>query len=200
MFTFNYFNIPRTLSRTYCTRALEALEKVVKKPQKGSINLIVVSLEEMAQMNQQFRGKEGPTDILTFSYYDSEKQKKVVSVIPESWNASEVAWKISGIQVNKLSRSETLKSSGMDSTSRSPALPTGKQARLAGMTETVAWEIYLCLEKIRYYAQERGHTYREELEYIIIHGLTHLMGYDHENDTDWQEMEKVEKKIQSLIK
>jgi probable rRNA maturation factor len=141
MFAFNYFKIPRTLSRAYCIRALEALEKVVKKPQKGVINLIVVSSEEMAEMNQQFRGKEGPTDILTFSYY-------------------------------------------------SPELTSSD----------VAGEIYLCLEKIKIYAEEAGKTYKEQLEYIIIHGLTHLMGYDHETDEDWQGMEKVEKKLQSLLK
>ena len=64
----------------------------------------------------------------------------------------------------------------------------------------VAWEIYLCLEKIKLYAKESWKTYKEQLEYIVIHGLVHLMGYDHEDDTDWQKMEKVEKKIQSLIK
>jgi probable rRNA maturation factor len=32
----------------------------------------VIDAEEMARMNKQFRGKEGPTDILTFSYYSSE--------------------------------------------------------------------------------------------------------------------------------
>lgn len=149
MFTFNYFKIPRTLSRAYCSRALQALEKVVpstssgwkKKPQQGVINLIVIDPEEMSHMNKQFRGKEGPTDILTFSYY-------------------------------------------------SPELTSSD----------VAGEIYLCLEKIKLYAEEAGKTYKEQLEYIIIHGLTHLMGYDHENERDWQEMEKVEKKIQSLLK
>lgn len=141
MFHFNYFYVPRTLSRDYCTRALQALETIVKKPQQGIINLIVIDPLEMAQMNNQFRGKEGPTDILTFSYY-------------------------------------------------SPELTSSD----------IAGEIYLCLEKIRLYAEEAGKTYKEQFEYIIIHGLTHLMGYDHESDTDWQEMEKIEKRIQSLIK
>lgn len=141
MFQFQYFNIPKTLSREYCARALEVLEKVVKKPQQGIINLIVIDSLEMAQMNKQFRGKEGPTDILTFSYYSPE-----------------------------LTASD------------------------------IAGEIYLCLEKIKLYAEEAGKTYKEQLEYIIIHGLTHLMGYDHEDDADWQEMEKVEKQIQSLLK
>ncbi len=139
MFQFQYFNIPKTLSRNYSTRALRALEKVVKKPQNGIINLIVMGPEEMAQMNKQFRGKDGPTDILTFSYY-------------------------------------------------SPDLTSSD----------IAGEIYLCLEKIKVYSQEAGKTYKEQLKYIIIHGLTHLMGYDHESETDWQEMERVEKKIQKL--
>lgn len=72
MFQFQYFNIPKTLSRDYCTRTLRALEKVVKKPQSGMINLIVIGPEEMAQMNKKFRGKDGPTDILTFSYYSPD--------------------------------------------------------------------------------------------------------------------------------
>lgn len=141
MFILKYFHIPKTLSRKYCTRALQALEKTIIKPQQGVINLIVIEPEEMAHMNKQFRGKEGPTDILTFSYYSPE-----------------------------LTPSD------------------------------IAGEIYLCLEKIKLYAEEAGKTYKEQLEYIIIHGLTHLMGYDHENDTDWQEMDKIEKRIQSLLK
>lgn len=48
MFQFQYFKIPKTLSRDYCSRALQALETVVKKPQQGIINLIVIDAEEMA--------------------------------------------------------------------------------------------------------------------------------------------------------
>lgn len=141
MFQFQYFNIPKTLSRAYCTEALQALEKAIKKPQRGIINLIVVDADEMAHMNEKFRGKTGPTDILTFSYY-------------------------------------------------SPELTSSD----------VVGEIYLCLEKIKLYAEEAGKTYKEQLEYIIIHGLTHLMWYDHEKEKDWQEMDKIEKRIQSLLK
>ncbi len=146
MFSFQYFHIPRTLSRDYCTRALQALEKAIKKPQKGIIHLIVIGPEEMAGMNLQFRGKEGPTDILTFSYL--EKKSKFE---------------------NRSSKIE------------------------------VAGEIYLCPEKIKSYAKDAWKTYKEQLEYIIIHGLVHLMGYDHESEKDWREMERVEKKIQSLL-
>lgn len=153
MFSFQYFKIPRTLSRDYCTRALQALEKAVKKPQQGSINLIVIDEAEMARMNQQFREKEGPTDILTFSYLNQEKRE---------------------------TRNE-------------------KRGGFVSSDNQVAGEIYLCLEKIKSYAKESGKTYKEQLEYIIVHGLVHLMGYDHESEEDWREMEKVEKKIQALL-
>lgn len=75
MFQFQYFKIPKILSRDYCSRALQTLEIVVEKPQQGIINLIVIGAEEMAQMNEKFRGKTGPTDILTFSYYSSSLKK-----------------------------------------------------------------------------------------------------------------------------
>ena len=195
MFQFKYFHIPKTLSRDYCTRVLQSLEKVIKKPQKGIINLIVVDENQMAKMNEKFRWKTGPTDILTFSYLEKMKNEEwrmkneeIVSVIPDSWNASKAAWEMSGIQLNKLSRSETLKLSIIDSTSRS--------SHLAGMTDPVIWEIYLCLEKIKLYAKESWKTYKEQLEYIVIHGLVHLMGYDHETGEDAEKMEKIEKLVE----
>jgi probable rRNA maturation factor len=133
MFTFHYFKIPKNLSHSYCEKVAKALEKVVKIPQNGRVNLIVISAQDMASMNQQYRGKEGPTDILTFSYYTPDSKK-----------------------------------------------------------DDVVGEIYLCLEKIKIYAKERGITYQEQLEHIIIHGLVHLIGYDHETEKQSKEMENIE--------
>lgn len=63
----------------------------------------------------------------------------------------------------------------------------------------IAGEIYLCLEKIHLYAQERGVSYEEQLKYIIIHGLIHMMGYDHETEEQATEMEKIEAIIQKKV-
>ena len=46
---------------------------------------------------------------------------------------------------------------------------------------------------------ERGTTYREQLEMIVVHGLVHLMGYDHETEAESEEMEKVEKELTKFI-
>jgi len=58
MFQFKYFNIPKTLSHSYCEKVAKALERVVKVPQHGRVNLVVISAEDIAWMNQQYRGKE----------------------------------------------------------------------------------------------------------------------------------------------
>jgi probable rRNA maturation factor len=59
--------------------------------------------------------------------------------------------------------------------------------------------IVLCDEKIRSQAQEYGHSEEREREYLIIHGLLHLFGYDHMTDSDKKEMRKLEETIMNNI-
>ncbi len=133
MFHYHLFNTPKILTKKYIESVWKALETVTKIPQKGIINIIVTTPEDIAWINTLYRGKEGPTDILTFSYRDTVKKS----------------------------------------------------------TDT-AGEIYLCLEKIALYAQERWVTYEEQLKYIIIHWLVHMMWYDHETEKEWKQMKRIE--------
>ena len=59
--------------------------------------------------------------------------------------------------------------------------------------------IVLCDEKIRAQALEYGNTEEREREYLILHGLLHLFGYDHMNDTDKKEMRTKEKEVLKLL-
>lgn len=59
--------------------------------------------------------------------------------------------------------------------------------------------IVLCEEKIRAQAKEYGNTEAQEREYLIIHGLLHLFGYDHMTDQDKKEMRELEKKVLALL-
>jgi probable rRNA maturation factor len=45
----------------------------------------------------------------------------------------------------------------------------------------------------RRYARKHGRTFPGELRVLILHGVLHLMGYDHE--TDHGEMDRVERKL-----
>jgi probable rRNA maturation factor len=59
--------------------------------------------------------------------------------------------------------------------------------------------IVLCDEKIRAQAKEFGHAEKRERDYLIIHGLLHLFGYDHMNDQDKKEMRDKEKQIMAIL-
>ncbi len=59
--------------------------------------------------------------------------------------------------------------------------------------------IVLCDEKIRAQAEEYGHSEEREREYLIIHGLLHLFGYDHMTDIDKKEMRDKEKQVLKLL-
>ena len=42
--------------------------------------------------------------------------------------------------------------------------------------------LVISVDRVRAKADELGHTPQEELELLFIHGLLHLLGYDHETD------------------
>jgi probable rRNA maturation factor len=61
--------------------------------------------------------------------------------------------------------------------------------------DDIVGEIVLSESKIRTQALEHHHSEREEFEILIIHGLLHILGFDHEEDEDYEVMWKYEKEI-----
>lgn len=59
--------------------------------------------------------------------------------------------------------------------------------------------IVLCEEKIKEQAAEIGHSEEREMQYLIIHGLMHLFGYDHMTEEDKAEMREKEKEAIALL-
>lgn len=56
-------------------------------------------------------------------------------------------------------------------------------------------EILLCYPQARRQAQELRHGVREELLFLLVHGLLHLHGFDHETARDAQRMFPIQKRI-----
>jgi probable rRNA maturation factor len=65
--------------------------------------------------------------------------------------------------------------------------------------DSVVWEIVLSESKIMTQAAEHKHTAREECEILIIHGLLHILGHDHEDDADYAIMWEFESKIREKM-
>jgi probable rRNA maturation factor len=47
-------------------------------------------------------------------------------------------------------------------------------------------------------AAERGHALRTEIKVLMLHGLLHLAGYDHETDTG--EMDRRERSLRAKLR
>lgn len=55
--------------------------------------------------------------------------------------------------------------------------------------------IAVCEAKAHEQAEEYGHSYERELNYLVTHGIFHLLGYDHMTDADKQEMREREERV-----
>ena len=61
-------------------------------------------------------------------------------------------------------------------------------------------DLIISLEYVQKDRQKWGHTFEEHLLMLLVHGIVHLLGYDHEIDEEYLVMNKVEKKIVKSIK
>lgn len=57
--------------------------------------------------------------------------------------------------------------------------------------------IVICRERAAQQAEEYGHSLRRELYYLAVHGLCHLLGYDHETDEEKAQMRAREERVLS---
>lgn len=59
--------------------------------------------------------------------------------------------------------------------------------------------VVICKEISEKQAEEYGHSVVREQTYLFVHGLLHLLGYDHENESDKRIMRETEEKIMTAI-
>lgn len=56
-------------------------------------------------------------------------------------------------------------------------------------------DIFISIDAITRQAKEYAHSFDRELSFLFTHGLLHLLGYDHMNEKDEQEMFKLQDEI-----
>ncbi len=66
--------------------------------------------------------------------------------------------------------------------------------------DEIAGEIIMSESRIISQAKEHQHSERTEFEILFIHGILHILGYDHEMEDDYETMWKIEKPIREFFK
>ncbi|MCQ4636315.1 rRNA maturation RNase YbeY [Anaerovorax odorimutans] len=60
-------------------------------------------------------------------------------------------------------------------------------------------DVVICTQQALLQADEFGHSNERELVYLFVHSICHLLGYDHMEEADKQEMRAKEEAVMSKI-
>src|SRR5438477_11990767 len=121
---------------------------------EAEVSVGFVSDSEIAKWNQRFRGKKGPTDVLSFPALSRRRVARHRRAKP-----------LAGMQ----------RGSGVD----------------------FLGDVAIAPETARRYAKKNGRTLDDELRVLMLHGVLHLMGYDHLTDTG--QMDRIEQELRRKL-
>ena len=123
-----------------------ALEREgIKIPVEVCISL--VEDREIQSLNREYRGRDVPTDVLSFPLIDRDDLDKQV--------------------------------------------PTE--------IEVLLGDIIISAERADEQAKEYGHSFQRELAYLTVHGILHLLGYDHSSPQEEKVMRAKEEEILEIL-
>jgi probable rRNA maturation factor len=119
------------------------------------VSLLFVDEAAIAALNEQFLGKSGPTDVLSFPIEDEP--------LPSG-------------------RSPDLGGSGPGTSPEEGAL-------------TLLGDVVICPAVAARNAVEHEVSLDDEIALLVVHGLLHLLGMDHEEDAEAERMEGLEQDL-----
>jgi probable rRNA maturation factor len=119
------------------------------------VSLLFVDEDAIAALNEQFLGKSGPTDVLSFPIED---------------------------EPGPSGRSPDFGGTGPGTSSEQGAL-------------LLLGDVVICPVVAARNAEEHEVPFEDEVALLVVHGLLHLLGMDHENDAEAERMEALEQQL-----
>jgi probable rRNA maturation factor len=150
---------------------IQDLEKFTERARQSlrfpadAFTVCLVTKGEIARWNLAYRGKKGPTDVLSFRNEETPGKPK-------------------GAKGGKTKTSSRKKDKG------SATWPGREEDGYLG-------DIAIAPEVARRNARRFGRKLEDEMRILVLHGMLHLMGYDHETDTG--QMDRREQRLRRLL-
>jgi probable rRNA maturation factor len=113
------------------------------------VGVLWVDDEYIRTLNREYRGKDCPTDVLSFALQEQAEDEPEIYDDPFS--------------------------------------------------EMLLGDVIISLETAKRQAEEFGHGLEREVAFLLVHGMLHLLGFDHEEEADRQEMRQEEEKILTAL-
>ena len=73
------------------------------------------------------------------------------------------------------------------------------EPEIIGADFEILGEIIISLERAKIQAEEFGHSFKREIIFLEVHGLLHLLGYDHMEESERLEMEEEQRFIMQKL-
>jgi rRNA maturation RNase YbeY len=122
------------------------------RAETAELSVLLVSDRRMRSLNRRYRKKDRATDVLAFPLH-----KK-----------------------SPLTLTLSLQGRGKENIS-SP--PSGERTKVRGLKPPMLLgDVVISMQTAKRQAKEFGHSLRDEIERLLVHGILHLLGYDHERN------------------
>ncbi len=86
-----------------------------------------------------------------------------------------------------------------DSRGRPPSLPKSRRRVDRDVRPYLLGDIVISIPTAQRQAEEMGHSLKQELKILLIHGLLHLLGYDHIQDDEAAVMQEKEAELLARV-
>ncbi len=155
------------------------------------IAIRLTSDAEVHALNRDYRGKDAPTNVLSFPMLEGEELEALVSAHPE---------RSRGTNSSAVENSNT---ASLGSARPSPSTSLGMSGDWEYAEtlnpEILLGDIILAHETCAREADEKNIPLADHAAHLIVHGTLHLLGYDHLGDAEALEMESIERKVMAAL-
>jgi probable rRNA maturation factor len=150
-----------------------------------AVTICLVTNAEMARWNRLYRGKDRPTDVLSFPLEPMEHSGAQRQSPGRKMQRRGVG--------NRESDAKHLRRAQCAVPLRGQLQNRSVDDNFPASLKNYLGDIAIAPEVARRNAKKFGRSLGDEMRILILHGILHLMGYDHETDTG--QMERREKRL-----